>query len=352
MKRIMGLLGVVALLAGACGGDKESDGGVANGSPQTTETAAAKGPLTYAVTVDGASPEGKNIQLGAYFPGGLKVHPGDTVVFDNKSTQAPHTISFGINSDRSNSPAPLTKTAEFNPAVFGPCVTTSEPSPDLEACPEPPAAQLPPYAGVGYWNSGVLAPATAPAGAKQVSVTFDESTPPGIYNYACILHALMGGTVTVVGLDDTRDTPDEVAASATKAAAAAAATAAAIPDPADPGAGNVVAGWSTAVASVNRFFPAVAEIKAGDTLTWKGTSEYEPHTITFEAPFTNPEDPRAVPPAGTKAGGSYTAGFTNSGFIGPKPFPTDSFSLRFPKAGAYNYVCVLHPGMAGTVNVT
>jgi plastocyanin len=347
----VGFIALVALLAGACGGGDDS-ADTANSSPQATEPAAGRGPLTYNVAVDSPSPEGKNIQLGVYFPGGLKVHPGDTVVFDNKSTQAPHTISFGINSDRSNSPSPLTKAAAFNPAVFGPCVTASEPSPDLEACPEPPATPLPPYAGVGYWNSGVLAPAVAPAGAKQVSVKFDESTPPGSYNYACILHALMGGSVTVVSPEDTRDSPEDVATSSAKSAAEAAASAAAIPDPADPGAGNVVSGWSTHIAAVNRFFPAVVEIKAGDTVTWKGTSEYEPHTITFEPPFTNPEDPRAVPPAGTKTGGSYTAGFTNSGFIGPKPFPAESFSLRFPKAGVYNYLCVLHPGMAGTVKAT
>lgn len=343
MGKRVGIIGLIALLAAGCGDDDTTE--------KSGEAAVQKGPLTYMVQVDGPSPEGKNIQLGTYFPGGLKVHPGDTVTFDNKSTQAPHTISFGISSDRSNSPAPLTKKAEFNPAVFGPCVTTSAPSGALEACPEPPAAQLPPYAGVGYWNSGILVPAVAPAGTKQVAVKFAESTPPGSYNYACILHALMGGSVTVVSPEETRDTPEAVAAALTKSATEAAAAAAAIPDPADPGPGKVVSGWSTALASINRFHPAVAEIKAGQTVTWKGTSDYEPHTITFEPPFTNPEDPRAVPPAGVKAGGSYTAGFTNSGFIGPKPFPAESFSLRFPKAGEYKYVCVLHPGMAGTVKV-
>jgi plastocyanin len=347
MKTTVGFIALVALLAGACG-----DADAAKSSPQAAETAAKQGPLTYQVAVDGPSPEGRNIQLGAYFPGGLKVHPGDTVVFDNKSTQAPHTISFGIKSDRSNSPAPLTKAAAFNPAVFGPCATASEPSPALEACPEPPPAPLPPYAGVGYWNSGALAPAVAPAGTKQVAVKFAESTPPGSYNYACILHRMMGGSVTVVSPEDTRDIPNDVASLSAKSAADVAASAAAIPDPAQPGAGSVVSGWSSPIAAVNRFFPGVVEIKAGDTVTWKGASEYEPHTITFEPPFTNPEDPRAVPPAGARTGGSYTAGFANSGFIGPNPFPAQSFSLRFPKAGVYNYICVLHPGMAGTVKAT
>jgi plastocyanin len=351
MKRIVGFIAVVVLLAGACGKDKSDD--AAKSGSQTTVTTAAKGPLTFKVAVDGATPEGKNIQLAAYFPGGLKVHPGDTVLFENKSSQAPHTVSFGINSDRSNSPAPLTKAAAFNPAVFGPCVSPAAPSRDLVACPEPPAAQLPPYAGTGYWNSGVLAPAAAPAGTKQVAVKFAESTPTGTYNYACILHAFMGGSVTVVSPEETRDNPDDVATSAAKSAADAATAAAAIPDPAAPGAGQVVSGWGSQVAAVNRFLPSTVEIKAGETVTWKATSQFEPHTVTFEPPFTNPEDPRVPPPSGAKAGGSYTAGFTNSGIFGPKPpFPSDSFSLRFPKAGEYNYVCALHPGMKGTVKAT
>ena len=93
-------------------------------------------------------------------------------------------------------------------------------------------------------------------------------------------------------------------------------------------------------ATINRFFPGTVEIKAGATVTWKSVSVIDPHTITFEPPFTNPEDPRAIPPAGAKAGGSYTAGFTNSGILGPRrPSPADTFSLRFPKKGSYNYVC-------------
>lgn len=349
MKKIVGIIAVVALLAGACGDDDDSAADK-NSSPQATETAAKQGPLTYAVAVDGPSPEGKNISLAAYFPGGLKVHAGDTVVFDNKSTQAPHTISFGIKSDKSNMPAPLTRTATFNPAVFGPCTITAEPTSALEACPEPPAAQPPPYSGKGYWNSGALVPAVAPAGIKQVSVKFDESVPPGDYNYACILHGPMGGSITVVSPEDTRDVPEEIAASSAKAASDLMASTAAAPDPAAPAPGTVIAGWDHAPATVNRFLPGTVEIKAGDTVTWNSTSVIDPHTITFEPPFTDPEDPRAVVPAGAKAGGNHTAGFTNSGFLGPTPpFPTSTFSLRFPKAGTYNYVCVLHPGMAGTI---
>jgi plastocyanin len=351
MKKLAVFIAVFALLAGGCGDD--DDESAADTSTTSTEaSAAADGPLTYNVAVDAASPEGKNISLGAYFPGGLKIHPGDTVVFDNKSTQAPHTISFGVNSDRSNSPAPITKTAAFNAAVFGPCVTEADPTPDLEACPEPPAAEMPPYRGKGYWNSGALVPVVAPAGIKQVTVKFTEAVPPGNYNFACILHGPMGGRITVVSPDEPRDVPEDAAEAGDKAAAEVLAKAEAAPDPVPAAPGNVVAGADVLPATINRFFPGVLEIKAGETVTWKSVSIVDPHTITFAPPFTDPEDPRAFPPAGVASGGSYTAGFTNSGALGPKPFPAETFSLRFPKAGSYDYVCVLHPGMAGTVNVS
>ena len=59
-------------------------------------------------------------------------------------------------------------------------------------------------------------------------------------------------------------------------------------------------------------------------------------------------------PLGVASGGMYTGGATSSGIFGPKPypFPADSFSLKLSKAGTYDYVCVLHPGMKGAVSVT
>jgi plastocyanin len=351
MKKLGVFIAVFALLAGACGDDDDDGGAAAETTSSTEASAAADGPLTYNVTVDAPSPEGKNISLGTYFPGAVKIHPGDKVVFENQSTQAPHTISFGINSDRSNSPVPFTKALAFNPAVFGPCMTSTDPTPDLEACPEPPATPPPAYQGKGYWNSGALVPGNAPEGPKEITVEFSEAVPPGNYNYACILHGPMGGRITVVAPDETRDEPDKVTAAAEKAAADVMAKTEAAPDP-TPAAGNVEAGADVLPATKNRFFPEVIEIKAGETVTWKSVSVVDPHTITLAPPFQNPEDPRGIPPTGVADGGSYTEGFTNSGVLGPKPFPAETFSLRFPKAGSYPYICALHPGMVGTVNVT
>ena len=72
-----------------------------------------------------------------------------------------------------------------------------------------------------------------------------------------------------------------------------------------------------------------------------------------DSKFKSPEEPGALVPAGAKSGGTYTSGLTNSGIIGPAPFfPSATFTLKFGKAGTYEYVCVLHPGMKGTVTVT
>jgi len=116
---------------------------------------------------------------------------------------------------------------------------------------------------------------------------------------------------------------------------------------------TVMASVGDKVVTINKFFPVRLSIKAGDMVVWKDGSLYDPHTVTFESPFAGPEAPGVFVPGGTKIGSSYTGGFSNSGFFGPKPFfPAQTFSLKFPKAGTYPYVCVLHPGMGGQVDVT
>jgi plastocyanin len=114
----------------------------------------------------------------------------------------------------------------------------------------------------------------------------------------------------------------------------------------------VTAGWGDELVAVNRFSPVSVSVKVGDTVTWTGQSPYMPHTISFESPFRGPSDPDAFLPAGAKSGSAYSGAVAHSGTIGPPPeFPTNSFSLKFTKAGTYTYICILHPGMAGVVEV-
>ncbi len=311
------------------------------------------GAQTYRVQADQASPKGKNLFFGAFYPGSVTAAPGDTVVFTNAGTKAPHTITFGVKADRSNQPPIVTPDGKSNPVAFGPCSSEDEPSNDLTKCP---STELPDYNGSGFWNSGILQPPpTAEAGSTDVSVNLADDIPEGTYTYVCILHSLMAGTVEIA--EDDRVSSDEVTEAGTEAAAKGLTDAAKIKDPKLERDGDTVivsAGWGDRIVSVNQFAPATLEIEPGTTVQWMARSPYEPHTITFESPFESPEEDGTFVPGGVKSGSDYTGGFAHSGLLGPKGgrFPSGPFELTFTRSGSYEYSCVLHPGQIGTVKVS
>ena len=315
------------------------------------------GPLTYTAQADAPGPSGKILQFSAFYPGTIKARPGDTVVIVNKGPGAPHTVSFGIKADRSNSPPPVLPRGE-NPAVFENCVTTQEPSPKMTSCPTKTTTPGE-YTGSGYWNA-FMAPAAAPAdaGPKQVTVKLASSIKPGEYPFICILHGPMAAKLQVVGEDADRDTVTEFTEARDKEVSDAQARAANIPNP--PVAGKtpatVAAGWSGGPVAVNEFYPKEITVKAGSQVSFEAFSTFEPHTVTFGGPKSGivESDPTLLGPSGVKSGGAYTSGITNSGIFGAKggPYPAGPFVLSFPSAGTYKYTCVLHPAMEGTVKVT
>ncbi|MGH8934418.1 MAG: cupredoxin domain-containing protein [Egibacteraceae bacterium] len=310
----------------------------------------------YTVLADAEAPPG--IQISAYFPGTLQARAGDTIRFENRGPNAPHTITFGVAAHRSDAPLPVTSDGQLNPVVFGPCVTSQAPTAGLAACPEPPGGPPPVFDGQGLWNSGVLAPAAPSVPADQTStvVRLADDIAPGRYAYVCLLHPLMNGVVEVVDGSSSLPSPAEIAEAGERDASAAilAATAVEQPEAAAPAGARVNAGWGDAVVAVNQFGPGNITVPAGTTVTWTSRSPYEPHTITFgQPPFAGPDDPSSLMPGGATPGGDYTRGFAHSGFIGPAPgFPTDAYALRFTTRGTYHYVCLLHPGMEGDVTVT
>ena len=169
------------------------------------------------------------------------------------------------------------------------------------------------------------------------------------------LHRFMEGTVQVVDADADRLSPAQVTAAGDKefADAKARAAAMAIPSPAPvPNGAEVISGWGDELLTVNRFHPETVSVKVGQTVNWRGMSPFMPHTVSFQAPFQSPAEPDALLPAGTRAGGRFDGGVSHSGIFGPPPgYPAEGFSLTFAKAGQYPYLCLLHPGMAGTVRV-
>ena len=164
--------------------------------------------------------------------------------------------------------------------------------------------------------------------------------------------------------------------------------------------------------SWSSFTPQSVEIKAGDTVTWRNPMAVsEPHTVSFlkdqsfypppavPVPITfNSTDLKADPDAnidpliitdqnGTKSvivdnarhynpvsvdssghnttylplNANYTLTgtekFVSSGWMWPEGLapqgapPIKSFSVTFENAGKYDYLCVVHPWMTGTVIV-
>lgn len=93
------------------------------------------------------------------------------------------------------------------------------------------------------------------------------------------------------------------------------------PLPAEPGAPST--GAVTASATANTFSPQILNVLQGGTVTW--TFGTRPHNVAF------------VQTAGAPQGVPTT---TNN-----------SVARTFATPGTYAYVCTLHAGMVGTVNV-
>ena len=222
--------------------------------------------------------------------------------------------------------------------------------------------QAPPvHGGRGYWNSGAVPfaipgiPNPPPAEAQRASVALSDSITPGSYHFLCLLHPFMEGTLEVVNSDGDRASPDTAARAAAAAHAIDEAAAGRITEPQaapETRRTGISAGAGDKVTSVNTFFPASAKVKAGDTVVWKSGSLYEPHVVTFQSTFKSPQDKGALVPGGVASGKPFPGGYAHSGLFGPGPvFPADSFSLTFTRKGSYPYLCILHPGMGGVVEV-
>lgn len=315
------------------------------------------GAQSYTVQADVGSPAGKLFQYSAYYPGTIKARPGDSITFVNKGSVAPHTITFGVKADRSNSPPVVIPGVGENPVIFKNCVGTQTPTPKLTKCPTNTGATPAAYTGSGFWNA-FLVPAPAPQGLHQVTLKLDSSIPAGTYTFLCALHGPMAGTLQVVGKDSERKTPQDVIVERDSAVTDAQAKAEAIPNP--PVAGKtpttVAAGWSDGPIAVNDFYPREVTVKAGSKVSFEAFSPFEPHTVTFGTSKSGSEDQTLLAPSGTKNGGSYSGGVANSGIFGiaggKGPFPPGPYALTFETPGTYKYVCVLHPGMEGAVKVT
>jgi plastocyanin len=95
-------------------------------------------------------------------------------------------------------------------------------------------------------------------------------------------------------------------------------------------------------------------IHAGDSITWTFPTP-EIHTVTFLKQDTTPQQIRPARPGagggcpGTTADGSDFNGSTC--VTSPELVNGQTYTVRFPTAGNFKLVCLIHPSMTGTVHV-
>lgn len=120
---------------------------------------------------------------------------------------------------------------------------------------------------------------------------------------------------------------------------------------------NVGVGVGSGTVSGNAYLPGDVTILVGDSINWTIESD-EPHSVTFgNGPADEPPDEWPVtgltgavppPPGIANLTGTYGAsGFLNTGLI----WKGSTATVQFTAPGSLPYICVIHPGMAGTVNV-
>jgi plastocyanin len=289
---------------------------VALGSLRLTQVAAQQsGPTTptrYLVTAGWGNDDWT---ANIYTPQKLNIYVGDTVTWRVGGLLEPHTITFGpwtlLRKLAQNSVVPM-------PQKQGPPQLVLNPR---FAFPTPAHS----YAGMGFANSGFLTK------GRSWSLTF---TRPGIYRYYCLIHFPgMSGVVVVH------------------------------PRPGQSHIYTVAAGYGSDTSAADAFFPDHLTIHVGDTVVWRGGF----HTITFGPPallrnlrqhLVVPISQKNGPPhltlnprvAFPSGGTSYSgSGLVNSGLLITQAH--NSFRLTFAKAGVYHYLCLVHPGMDGTIRV-
>ncbi len=306
---------------------------------------------------------GETTTANAFFPSKLKVNVGDSVKFVPAGF---HTVNFPKKGD-----GPFDLIIPTGQKVAG--------SNDA--------------AGVAFWFNGQdalsLNPAFATANGWGKKATYtgakgvESGLPPdkakpmtvkftkaGNYTYYCDLHPGMKASVTVVKKGAKQD------AAAAKKQADAAVKAAKDLDKTDPGANTVSVGVA-AKGGVEYFgmVPAALTVAKGTTVKFQmSKGSYEAHTVTFgpgniedpssyiggiAASFESPSiDPKGTYPSDVGALVSLTPtthgnGFFNTGVLdanSKSPLP-ESASVKFDTAGTYNYYCLIHPFMHGTVTV-
>jgi plastocyanin len=236
---------------------------------------------------------------------------------------------------------------------------------------------------------GLFGKKTTFTGAKRVESGLPLASKPksftvkflktGTFTYYCDVHPGMKGTVKVVSKNGKVPTARQDKATLRTQVASTLKTAKRLQHTVVTG--NAVSVGASGPGGVESFafFPANKTVKAGTTVTFSMSSKsFEVHTATTGPgnPETEPSsylgqiaaslqglvfDPRAVYPSdppGTTA--ALTPTFHGNGFWSSGALDTSSATAALPKSnvvtfsapGTYQFYCMIHPFMHGTVTVT
>ena len=403
MSRRLAIALVAMVLAAGCGGgdDDATDSATPGSGP-----ARADGAVTIPVSVD-ALPEDFSASFFAFFPQAVTARPGDTVQFTSRFTGEPHTVAFGTVIDEAltafeavapGQPMPpevralLGKAPAFyppgatnvdadpQPAAAQPCFLASGDPPGQSACISQPEEQ-PEFNGTqSFYSSGFL------PDEATFDVKLAANIAPGTYRFMDLVNRTqMTGTLTVVGPDEAVPSPADVRRQAEEEIEAAIESlrpraeqvrAITAPESATAGAPEVAAAAAPAggrqINSTVNVFPERVTVPSGGTVSWAINGA---HMIAFNAPedarplyapdaqgvvkanrkgalpANSPPRPRGVPPPVIMDAGPFDGtGFRNSGLVVAEGELT--YRLTFTTPGTYQYQCLFHTDMEGSVQVT
>ena len=404
MQKKLLVVSVVVLLVAtaACGKSKKSS--------STATTAGAKGAQTFDVQLDGKSAS-YNGAFTAFFPNQFSVHPGDTVDFKVPRVNEPHTVALGTLVDAgvdkvdalgpTASPADQENSKELlnlpdvfphnlpkggppdaNQSAGQPCyLATGVPPLSLTGgAPACPKVTQPDFDGTqSFYNSGVLM-----NDGDSFKVKLSPTIKAGTYKLMCMIHrGAMTAKFTVAPSSQSIPTPAQVTATGKKQFDDLDASLKPVADNAEKANGTTVQGGlgdpKVFNAIVAQWGPKEVSVPVGGTVTW---NMFLFHSLSFGATaadvgvFTKGADgsihlaakagapadinvpdaafifPPPVDKPFTIDAGSYDGnGFKSTGVIGSLPPASISITMKFPKAGTYQYRCLFHRDMEGTVKV-
>ena len=327
----------VLALGAACGSSND------NKSAAKQSGAVTPGPVTLQAGAN--DPDHTQIAVLQFMPARATVSVGQKVSWSWNDTKEPHTVTF-FPPGRS-APAPGS-----DPGLFAPTPPTGA------------------YDGTTLVNSGLVP--QGPQAPAPFEMTFAKA---GTFNYTCVIHPQMVGTIVVVA----GDAGETAAAVTTRGdqekgqwlaegneafqkfeSAAPAST----KNRDGTTTWTVQMGTSTPHTDILAFAPVPAAVKHGDKVTFVNNS-MAPHTASFfnqQPPIQNPEDPAAQKAAPGPSPQTLNAkDLFNTGTLPPNappgagpPEAARSFTFSVPTAGDYQYVCIYHApsGMAGEIKAS